>query len=474
MRPKLLPGRVWLLCLSLLLAFSLLPASGVRALDTVNVGGYFEIGFETVQFSQTEIRSGEAFTAAVTATATCIKDLPVSLVSQASVSGRITARHENSGAVVTLNPNYAVTIEPFPGRKGDVIQSHQELTLQFPADSAAGLYSIAAELIEAKVNTMVGWLNVTRYLPPSQIIGQVSCLTSQTGTPAPSSSPPAPITIADFDSRGAAIKPLQLVSEDGSCSLSLTQGTLVLTAAGAPLTGITVTPLQNPPPPTQESKFVSPVYQFNPGGASINPPAQLSLNIERSSIGELIAADLCIARWDATSGGWVPLAGCTVDLNTVSVTADITQLGSFGVLAANNPTVFKVSDLSATPAEVKPGETVVIRVLVANSGQLPGIYRVALRVADDTMEIQEVPLNGGASREVVFSLAEDKAGVYAVAVNGLSSSFTVIDTESKSERPSLQEMVAVVISAAGWLTLAGISALAAVVFIVLRQHRRRY
>jgi len=71
------------------------------------------------------------------------------------------------------------------------------------------------------------------------------------------------------------------------------------------------------------------------------------------------------------------------------------------------------------------GETVTISVLVANTGEEEGSYTVTLKVNGVVEETREITLAGGASETATFTTAEDEAGTYSVAVDGLTGSFTV-------------------------------------------------
>jgi len=125
-----------------------------------------------VSFSQNEIHGSEVFYATIHGSATCTKDLPVS-VSEASITSRVVAEHTMNGTVVTLNSSYTVTIKPFPSKEGDTTEINQVVPLQFPARAESGDYSVIGELVEAKVKVAFVWGEVTEYLPYSQLMGSL-------------------------------------------------------------------------------------------------------------------------------------------------------------------------------------------------------------------------------------------------------------------------------------------------------------
>ena len=102
--------------------------------------------------------------------------------------------------------------------------------------------------------------------------------------------------------------------------------------------------------------------------------------------------------------------------------------GSFTVapvVVPPEPAAFSVSNLSVTPLEVEPGDTVTITVSVANTGGESGSCRVTLKINGVVEATKEVVLAPGASESITFTTSKDVAGTYSVDVNGLIGSFTV-------------------------------------------------
>ena len=118
------------------------------------------------------------------------------------------------------------------------------------------------------------------------------------------------------------------------------------------------------------------------------------------------------------------------EADTYTVTVDGLS-GSFTVVAPvvvvpPEPAAFSVSSLSVLPAEVEPGETVTIDVAVTNTGGTEGSYTVVLTI-DGVKEAEEtVTIAAGESQDVTFSVTREEADTYAVTVDGLSGSFTVV------------------------------------------------
>ncbi len=155
-----------------LLTFALLFLSmTLTPLVALNVYEYFTISYN-VTFSSSEIAEGQTFSVIITGQAVCIQDLPLS-PTEAIITGRITAKHHNTETTVLLNPEYTVTINPFPYNAGDTGQSTQNLSLHFPIGSPPGEYSISGELIQAKLRAGL-LFDVTDYLPSTEPMGSVT------------------------------------------------------------------------------------------------------------------------------------------------------------------------------------------------------------------------------------------------------------------------------------------------------------
>ncbi|MFQ6122104.1 MAG: Ig-like domain-containing protein [Dehalococcoidales bacterium] len=107
-------------------------------------------------------------------------------------------------------------------------------------------------------------------------------------------------------------------------------------------------------------------------------------------------------------------------------TAKIDRLqGTFKVKTPLAPAAFTTSTLIISPTEVNTGERVTISVIVTNTGDLTGTYKVTLKIDDLVVEEKEVTVAGGASQRVTFTAAKDIPGTYMVAVNRLTGWFVV-------------------------------------------------
>lgn len=424
MRLKKFQGMVRRLTLALILVLGLVPISS-NPVIALSVEDFFLISYR-VEFSKTEIQGNEVFYATVTGEATCIQELPIN---RAWFSSGVIAESQTGGTRVTLNPSYTITIDPFPGRRGDVTQASQVVPLQFPTGSQSGTYNIIGELIEAKVEVRVlGWLSATAYLPKSRAMGSVT-YASETAQPRqlPRTKAPGVTDLSNLvDENGVFIENIITGSVDGLCKLSIDKYVRGLTKDEEPLKEISILTIAQPPPPPADTKIIGSVYDLGPEGATFEPHTTLTITYDKSLIPSGVdEKKLVLAMWDKNTSKWVVLKDCKVDTITHIVSAPVNHFTNFTILAYIRPAAFTATNLTISPAEVNIGENVTISATVANTGDLAGSHKASLKIDDVATDSKMVTLAGGATQRVTFTTAKDIAGSYRVNVNGSSGTFTV-------------------------------------------------
>jgi len=90
------------------------------------------------------------------------------------------------------------------------------------------------------------------------------------------------------------------------------------------------------------------------------------------------------------------------------------------------PAAFTVSALSISPAEVGIGESITISVLVTNTGDGSGTYKVTLELDNVAVAAKEVTLAGGTNQKITFTTSRDVAGTYRVDIADLSGTVVVM------------------------------------------------
>jgi hypothetical protein len=188
---------------------NLLPG-GIRQTNALNPLDYFTFSYD-ITLNTTEVPTYRFFYATVTGQATCLKDLPLT-PSEAYVTGRVVARHIESGNEITLNNGYTVTLDSFPTKQGETFQATETVPLFFPSDSPLGVYQLTGELVEARFKAVL-WFTVTQYLPQNKVIGQVVVLPpTPPGGGAPIEPLPASFTVSDLTINPSEVKEGDVIS----------------------------------------------------------------------------------------------------------------------------------------------------------------------------------------------------------------------------------------------------------------------
>jgi len=437
-RKKFQVGILWRLVIALILALCLVLISS-NPVFAQSPGDYFSYDDYDVEFSSTEIEGSEVFYATITADVTCTNDLPLS-PSEASITSRIIAEHQTSGAQVTLNSSYTVTIKPFPSNKGESAQSSEVVSLQFPQGSQSGTYSVIGELIEAEVKVLVP-ISVTAYLPSSQTMGSVTYLAgngaaSVVAGGAGGGGGLAGVTpVRDYiTEKGRFTEDITAKSEDRKVELYIPKDTIGKNRVGSLLTSISILPYPiiyswgesvDPPTPPEQTNVIGLVYEVGPYGATFNPPIYLTIKYDASLMPQGVAEmDLVMTTFDKKTGEWVELESAA-NPDTDTVTAKVSHFSPFTILAHTRPTSFTVADLSVTPKEANLGESVTISILATNISDLTISHKVTLKIDNVAVVAKDITLDGGDSQTVTFTTAKDAAGAYTVTVDGLSGTFVV-------------------------------------------------
>ena len=99
------------------------------------------------------------------------------------------------------------------------------------------------------------------------------------------------------------------------------------------------------------------------------------------------------------------------------------------------PASFVVTDLTVSPAQVEPGETVTIEAEVTNSGGSTGDYTATLKINGTIVDSISITLDPGEDETVSFSIAKETTGTYLVQLAGLEGTFTVTEPTELSPSP---------------------------------------
>ena len=110
---------------------------------------------------------------------------------------------------------------------------------------------------------------------------------------------------------GVFYRPVTATSEDGLCTLTIDRGTVGLTEELEPLSEISMLVMDEPPPPPEAAHVIGLAYDFQPSGATFEPPITLTFSYDPADLPEGVAeGDLILAFYDEATGKWIELEGC--------------------------------------------------------------------------------------------------------------------------------------------------------------------
>jgi hypothetical protein len=165
--------------LALLLLIAILYFIPSQPVQALNIEDYFNINYSS-KLSQSILIGNETSVLDMSITAVCNRDLPIQ-PNEAQITGSLAAIHDSMSVKIVVIPNYTINIKEFPAKSGEIYQTSQSFNIRFPSRSQTGKYTLVAESKEALVNLKIGgWINVTRYLPQSIILGSIDYTSENT------------------------------------------------------------------------------------------------------------------------------------------------------------------------------------------------------------------------------------------------------------------------------------------------------
>jgi uncharacterized membrane protein len=96
-------------------------------------------------------------------------------------------------------------------------------------------------------------------------------------------------------------------------------------------------------------------------------------------------------------------------------------------LIVKSPPEFQLSELTVSPVEVSPGESVTITVRVANTGGTDGKYITPLKINGASEQVLVATVAAGSSQTLTFAVLKDTPGTYMVAIDKLTGQFVVTE-----------------------------------------------
>jgi len=246
--------------------------------------------------------------------------------------------------------------------------------------------------------------------------GPTRCDLSVTISAPPAPSPPAvgggaaPIYLTtnlfgvegsfSINSEGIIQETINATSADGRLTITIPAGTKALDKDGKPLTTLTAVINPTPPPPPEGANIIGLPYDFEPEGATFDPPITFTWSYDPAGLPEGMAEeDLVIAYYDATAGKWVELV-CVVDTVNKNIVACSAHFTTFVIMGKPRPAPEAPTPPAPEEEVVPPVEEVVPPV----EEVAPPVEEVAPLPEEEVVTPAEVnwPLIGGAIATVVI------------------------------------------------------------------------
>jgi hypothetical protein len=248
-----------------------------------------------------------------------------------------------------------------------------------------------------------------------------------------------------ISSTGRISSTICITSPDEIIVVCFLAGTYARDQFGDPLSSFTVDVDQDPPCSVPEDeRIIGLAYDFQPDGATFNPPIEIVFTYSPADIKEgILEEDLILAFCDEDAGVWVPVP-VVINAEDNTITAQIANFTTFAIMGKvievikpvpeptplptpepTPPAAFSLKSMSILPAEVNPRETVTISVIITNTGGQAGSHDVILKVNGIREDSKTVSLAAGESTEISFKTSRDKAGTYNIECDGIPGSFVV-------------------------------------------------
>jgi len=259
------------------------------------------------------------------------------------------------------------------------------------------------------------------------------------------------------------------ISISGVLKFTIAKNTRANTANGDPLKSIIATILTDPPRAPAGKIIISPVLNFTPKGATFDPPILMVLNYDSAIVisKNVDKNSFTIAFYDEETATWTPVAS-KIDTEAKTVSAYISHFTTFAILAtvvapppptpatpspapepvivsappeaepsepvekpatvaaaAPRPASITVTDLVVNPNFIVSGGEADVFVDVTNTGEAEGIYYAELKINGEVEATKSIPVFGGETETIVFSISKDVAGDYIVEIEGKSTTLRV-------------------------------------------------
>ncbi len=133
-----------------------------------------------------------------------------------------------------------------------------------------------------------------------------------------------------IDYTGGIQKEIKGTSQDGNLTITILDGTTALDRDGKRLKTLEVLVNEDPPAPPENTSIIGLAYDFEPTGATFNPPIAFTWVYDPVTFpGDV--ADLVLAYYSEELSRWIELP-CIVDSVTHTITASVSHFTTFAII----------------------------------------------------------------------------------------------------------------------------------------------
>jgi len=122
-------------------------------------------------------------------------------------------------------------------------------------------------------------------------------------------------------------------SWDKQVTLKISKGTIGKNPQGAPLSWVSINPMEDPPPPPEDVTIIGIPYNLGPNLATFDPPARVTFKYNPASFDDDInEEELSLAYYNSVTKEWIVLENITVDTEAHTISGDLSHFTVFAIL----------------------------------------------------------------------------------------------------------------------------------------------
>ncbi len=245
----------------------------------------------------------------------------------------------------------------------------------------------------------------------------------------------------EVEGNGTLRESLLLTDPSGHFILEVDGGSRIISSDDVPITRMDITKTEESIALPDDTVALSSIYEvtgyineIEVASIIFDPSARLTILYDPRDLPENTFPPF-IANYTEQKG-WVPLESPPDSLFEVGKAKALirhaslfTALAELALPPPPLPAEFKVSNLTINPVRAQLGETVTIRLTIANVGAVTGSYEMYLIINGIVRAVKEIILAGNSIETVSFGVSNLAPGKHQVKVAGLTGEFQIVGAE---------------------------------------------